>query len=222
MDLRPAHLVHTEWDDLIESTGCRVETGSTEPGMRSSAAEHHVHTVGVTGSIPVASTTPGWVYFIRAETLGLIKIGMAVDVPKRLKALRVGSPDHLEVIGVIRTRNPAQLELNLHQQFRSAVHHGEWFNPTPALLAHIEREAIDHDTAYALWKSSIWHRMSSPGCDIEPIYERLRQEWLSGGSRADLAADLGPDWPRAYEKRKPARTSGKAALREYKAKRGIT
>lgn len=56
MDLRPTPLVHTEWDALIESTPYGVKTGSIEPGTRSSAGEHPLHTGRVAGSIPAAST----------------------------------------------------------------------------------------------------------------------------------------------------------------------
>lgn len=49
-------LVHTDEGDPVESTGSAVEIGSTEPGTRSSAGEHPLHTGRVAGSIPAAST----------------------------------------------------------------------------------------------------------------------------------------------------------------------
>jgi hypothetical protein len=105
--------------------------------------------------------------------LGLIKIGMAIDVAKRMKALRVGSPDTLKVMGVIRTRDPVTLERDLHAQFRRARHHGEWFSPIRRLTDFIRHNAMAHDQAYAIWCSSVFHRMTEPGCDVEEVYERL-------------------------------------------------
>jgi hypothetical protein len=76
------------------------------------------------------------VYFVKAKTMGLIKIGKAIDVDVRLRSLQIGSPDILEIIGVI----PSVLfsESDVHQKFRAARLHGEWFHPVPELLSFIE------------------------------------------------------------------------------------
>lgn len=51
-----AHLVHTEEAAPVESTGSVGLSGSIDPGTRSSAGEHPLHTGRVAGSIPAAST----------------------------------------------------------------------------------------------------------------------------------------------------------------------
>lgn len=58
MPYPPANLVHTDEGALVESMPSEAGNGSPEPGTRSSAVEHALHTGGVTGSIPVASTIP--------------------------------------------------------------------------------------------------------------------------------------------------------------------
>lgn len=58
MPFRPANLVHTEEGPQVESTGSPRLDGSLEPGTRSSAGEHPLHTGRVAGSIPAASTIP--------------------------------------------------------------------------------------------------------------------------------------------------------------------
>ena len=80
------------------------------------------------GFKPVA----GQVYLVRAETLGLIKIGRTANVPRRMNALRVASPDRLTVLAVL--DDPAgMLERELHIRFAPDRRHGEWFQPSQAL-----------------------------------------------------------------------------------------
>lgn len=74
------------------------------------------------------------VYFVQAKALGLIKIGIAVDASARLAALRTGSPDRLELLGVIPVRDAVASERALHRAFRPYHSHGEWFRPAPSLL----------------------------------------------------------------------------------------
>jgi len=80
------------------------------------------------------------VYFVQGKTLGLIKIGIAANVAKRLYALKIGSPDMLDLLLVLPICNQPtkQAEKNLHRKFKALRHHGEWFNPGPELLAYIE------------------------------------------------------------------------------------
>lgn len=56
MDFAKATLVHTDEGNPVKSTGSGLEIGSIEPGTRSSAGEHPLHTGRVAGSIPAAST----------------------------------------------------------------------------------------------------------------------------------------------------------------------
>lgn len=89
-------------------------------------------------------TKSNYVYFVRALTLGLIKIGIAKNASARLIGMQTGSPDKLELMGVVRPRDedPVFLEQRLHHRFRRHKSHGEWFHPVPALVEYIEQNAV--------------------------------------------------------------------------------
>jgi hypothetical protein len=76
------------------------------------------------------------VYFIQevGNPEGLIKIGQSEMPRLRLTALQTGSPVHLGILKVI---PDAYDDGSYHGRFRSAGHHGEWFTPTPELVAFI-------------------------------------------------------------------------------------
>lgn len=148
MDSAPTHLVHTEEVLPNESIASAGVSGSIEPGAVSSAEERHVHTVDVSGSIPLPPTTPlkganrrHWprrdVYFLAAEMCGLIKIGVANDVRARVRDLRATSPDWLELLGVMPCSNHGALEAELHIRFGDLRAHGEWFRPADRLVRFI-------------------------------------------------------------------------------------
>jgi hypothetical protein len=80
------------------------------------------------------------VYFIQAEQGGLIKIGVAGNPRDRLRTLQHTSPVRLRILAVIRAVGQAH-ETELHQQFAAIRSHGEWFEPTPELLAYIAEHA---------------------------------------------------------------------------------
>ncbi len=80
------------------------------------------------------------VYFIAPVDGGRIKIGIASNVAARLANLQTGSPVPLRVIGIIRGVALA-VEAELHVRFASCRCHGEWFEPTPELLAYIAEHA---------------------------------------------------------------------------------
>lgn len=66
----------------------------------------------------------GYVYFIEGQ--GLVKIGSALNPPKRLQELQTGSPVRLKLIGFY--PGGKERERVLHNQFSSCRIHGEWFN----------------------------------------------------------------------------------------------
>lgn len=78
------------------------------------------------------------VYFIRAKTLGHIKIGVSDNSRKRLALIQKHSPDELELLGVLECRNKGALEKQLHLRFAADRLHGEWFTPSPALMEIIQ------------------------------------------------------------------------------------
>lgn len=77
------------------------------------------------------------VYFVQAVTMGLIKIGMTVDMSDRLKTLQVGCPDELKLLGVIYDRRARRIEQALHARFNEHHVRGEWFRPDQSLLDYI-------------------------------------------------------------------------------------
>ncbi len=76
------------------------------------------------------------VYFIRQGWLGPIKIGVAAHPRRRLAELQTASPYELRLLAVLpQAGRPAEQRLHrLHAADRLC---GEWFQPTPAVLASI-------------------------------------------------------------------------------------
>lgn len=80
------------------------------------------------------------IYFIQAEKLRLIKIGFCKSefhVIERLKELQIGSPDKLNLIGIISPHGTKSFEALLHRQFKHIHSHGEWFFENDKLLSYI-------------------------------------------------------------------------------------
>lgn len=81
------------------------------------------------------------VYFVKAFTLGHIKIGKADCVYTRFAKLRMISPDSLLMLGAIVSEDATALERELHQRFGAQRLHGEWFRSSEELLAYIAEHA---------------------------------------------------------------------------------
>ncbi len=76
------------------------------------------------------------VYFAQSVEGGPIKIGRSNIPSLRLAEIQHGSPTRLILLA---TRPGGhELETALHRRFSAARLVGEWFTPTPALLAIIE------------------------------------------------------------------------------------
>lgn len=75
------------------------------------------------------------VYFIKAKTLGFIKIGRSHDVNTRLVQLQSTSPDELELLGSMPCVE--RTESILHEDFDEDCVRGEWFKSSEKLLAFI-------------------------------------------------------------------------------------
>ncbi len=77
-----------------------------------------------------------FVYFIQMGDDGPIKIGWALDVKKRLLDLQCGSPFELRLL---LSRPGCDVEEGLlHRRFARSRLRGEWFRPSPEVLAFIE------------------------------------------------------------------------------------
>lgn len=68
-----------------------------------------------------------------------VKIGWSRKVATRIAQLQTGSASPIRLLGT--TPGGRGLERRLHEQFASARLHGEWFELTPELRAHIEATA---------------------------------------------------------------------------------
>ena len=77
------------------------------------------------------------VYFIRADCpVGYIKIGIANNPKGRLAGMQVHCPYLLRLLAT--STGGRKVEKELHRRFHDAHVRGEWFRPTPELLAFIE------------------------------------------------------------------------------------
>ncbi len=75
------------------------------------------------------------IYFIQAGEGGPIKIGFAESVTKRFRTLQTGHHEKLVLLTYL--DGNVRQERRLHREFRAARIRGEWFRPTPELLAFI-------------------------------------------------------------------------------------
>ena len=76
------------------------------------------------------------VYFLQSQTLGLVKIGSANNVARRLDQLRTACPDELRLIAVI--NGDVEAERQLHKKFARLRVRGEWFHPGEDLMRYID------------------------------------------------------------------------------------
>lgn len=74
-----------------------------------------------------------FVYFVQSGSSGPIKIGFAKNAGVRLRGLQTGSHEKLRLLCAI--PGGRALEAALHKAFKDARLDGEWFKPTPALVA---------------------------------------------------------------------------------------
>lgn len=72
---------------------------------------------------------------------GFVKIGIAADPIKRLRACQTGNPHSVEFLGMFPTITPRIDEENLHRQFEEFHKLGEWFKLNEWRLAKLLRKA---------------------------------------------------------------------------------
>ena len=88
------------------------------------------------------------VYFIANRRANAVKIGLTVDIWKRLDMLQIGTPDRLVLIGLIDTShancNDRVVERRWHERWASHRVKGEWFRIAPDLLWAIGDEVSKH------------------------------------------------------------------------------
>lgn len=111
---------------------------SVKPAKPSTRYKRHLAAKLPPQKIMRGSLITPLVYFVRATTMGLIKIGATLDVNDRLQSLQVGSPDKLVLMGAIYDKEAFDIERRLHARFTAHRSHGEWFRPCAELLDLIE------------------------------------------------------------------------------------
>lgn len=87
------------------------------------------------------------IYFIQGEITRRIKIGFTTRfIHSRMGVLQTGSPDKLLFLGA----HPGDklTEYALHEKFRDAYSHGEWFDVSEELIQYITQHCI-HDMGVA-------------------------------------------------------------------------
>lgn len=87
-------------------------------------------------SVPEPEVPHSDLYFIASES-GPIKIGISVNVEKRLKQLQTSHPYPLKVLAVVKAAG--MQEFAYHERFAAHRLHGEWFARHPDILAEINR-----------------------------------------------------------------------------------
>lgn len=184
-----------------------------EPGTRSSAGEHALHTGGVVGSIPTASTIPddadwqaltrtrprlktdsSYTYVVVASGQG-VKIGHSRRPKGRLSEMQVGSPLNMWITHTWRL-SPAdarQLERQLHAAFRWAALQGEWFEHLPHEIVAVGDLFVKGDVDGARALMVLIRR----GIELERRRLALRTAWYLAPRNERRAAE------RAAEAEKP-------------------
>jgi hypothetical protein len=95
--------------------------------------------MGKVGGIPYGQR--GVIYFIQCRVTGLVKIGWTGRALSfRLKALLLGSPTPLDLVGCI--RGTLTDERSIHWRFKADRAHGEWFRPSASLDQLIEENGL--------------------------------------------------------------------------------
>ncbi len=78
----------------------------------------------------------GEVYFILAKKCDLVKVGFSIQLKKRLRALRVSSPDELQLLTTL-PEVPILVEKIIHRGLAEDRSHGEWFRRSDKLNSMI-------------------------------------------------------------------------------------
>jgi len=109
-------------------------------------------------------------YLLRCGELH--KIGIAVNVPQRVKELQTGSPHPIEVVADYRLPDARQHESFWHRRFGPCRVSGEWFALTPDDIAIFQREAIKASDS-AAWQEV--DRLSRRVQALEKSCDEFRQ-----------------------------------------------
>jgi hypothetical protein len=120
-----------------------------------------------------------YVYIYRSGDRNSFKIGKAVDLARRKKALVTGNPEPLVEFDVIETEHASQVETYLHHRLRSkksAQSEGtEWFDVDPDELGDVLRDAR-HYAEDVLPMIADADLLAEAQCE-DRVLEPTSQEW---------------------------------------------
>jgi hypothetical protein len=102
---------------------------------------------------PLRRSPDGWCYVYFIQQGALVKIGRAVDVDKRLRALQIGNARGFRVLATIPAH--AVIEGAIHARFAHLREQGEWFRLDANLTAFIERLQQGVNPIALLWDRSV-------------------------------------------------------------------
>lgn len=110
----------------------------------------------------------GWVYFILGADSGRFKIGRALDVEKRIKAMQTGCSETLSVYGVLPAVSPAALERALHKRFASCRVQGEWFSGAEEIAEFVDMYGYECGGTHRIWEELYPDELPAPR--LAPAY----------------------------------------------------
>jgi hypothetical protein len=216
MPYRPANLVHTDEAALAESTPSDMEDGSMEPGTRSSAGEHALHTGGVVGSIPTASTiagppfwgfrhpaigedwqrewfAPSFIYVIASgRDTRPVKIGYAANIRQRILAFEAGNPYGLRAVSThaVPKAMARQVESRVHALFAQHAMGREWFDLESAeAAAPVPALILRAEDALAAYRDAILNEPARSQDAEERIWREVEMRSAFARARAMVAIE---------------------------------
>lgn len=122
-----------------------IEDHITGPELMSNVERYGVTFQLVVGATPkervARSSQPSrtdWVYILQRSDTGQIKIGFSYDVSRRIAELETAGGSRLSPLVVF--PGGKRDEQDLHRRFAGQRRLGEWFDPSPDLLAVVEEK----------------------------------------------------------------------------------
>ena len=134
------------------------------------------------------------VYFFHDAVSSAVKIGLTAGrVQKRLTEIRVGNPNHVELLGII--DGGIASEKAWHVEFSDSHIRGEWFEATERLLGAISERAYlpskfeTHPLRHWLNENKLSVVAFSEGADFSyvTVYRLLKRE---GGFSTETLKDI--------------------------------
>lgn len=89
---------------------------------------------------PPRSVESGFVYVLASS--GMAKIGITQDVPKRLRAIQVGSPWPVDLVRSWEVTDHRKVERRAHERLAYARESGEWFRVPCQIAVEAVEDAI--------------------------------------------------------------------------------